>query len=1038
MKSLSLFLAGGCAMLAGSAVGPLPDGNNTIGFMHREVGRVDYAIAAIASGSTGTITLSGVPPGAEVLHAWLYADTQRQHGYPSGLTFAGQPVTLSLIGTQSAVASRNTRYAYRADVTSLVPGNGTYSWSLGAHGFGAGMLVIYRDDSLVADYDIEVHDGVYGGSSADGAHQTWAPITFTGFVVDGTAPAEMEIALYMEGGQAGYSENYLFGVGTNPLVVIAVNPAASAREWDVYDVSSFVSGGETAVRATVYENTDAVNWMCGVVRTRISPPVYDTTPPEVAIAIPADGAVLAASPADVLVTVRDESAATLESTPSLPFDPSSFPGPTAGEATASWPLVEGSNALTVVARDAYGNADQATATVVLDTVPPRVTIAAPADGAWLRTPIVELVVDVVDATATEVASSPAGVDATLPPGGGTARGDVALTEGENLLSATARDAALHAAGTSLTVWLDTVAPVLEWVAPLPGAVLAEEPAHVVVRGTDAGPTTVHIGTATVSLPPGGGLAAADVALLPGTNRIPVLVIDAAGNQVGGELPLVLDLDAPIVEILAPADGTVLGRGESPVEVVASIDDLTATSVTSTPTGIDASLPAGGGLASGPIPLVEGANTITVRATDATGRVGSDAVQVVLDTTAPELAITSPVDGDAVRGGIDFHATATDPAPGSGVARVELLVDGLVVAEHTGPPYELALDTSALADGWHTLAARAVDGKGNDATRSLAVEVDNTLPAIAWTEPTAAAVVGGAFELRFAATDACSGLVRVDQRAGGLPPALVDGSADLDPAVSAATVVGREDTTRWPDGPLALLASARDRAGNECAVTIEVDVDNTAPERCLTAPLDGAVVAGVIELRAEASDPHLASLSILVDGVVVASSACSPLAVPFDTTARLDGAMTVTAVARDVVGNTSASVAHVTLDNVALTVEPSTLNLRSRGGDNSITVRLEGPNVAMLIPTEHHGLELRVPGGNAVPSTAGFAGDDQPTDADHDGVPELTVKFDRQALIAAIRAGLAAGSTPAGGPVSVALFADGSFELGRTTLRIVGS
>jgi len=196
-----------------------------------------------------------------------------------------------------------------------------------------------------------------------------------------------------------------------------------------------------------------------------------------------------------------------------------------------------------------------------------------------------------------------------------------------------------------------------------------------------------------------------------------------------------------------------------------------------------------------------------------------------------------------------------------------------------------------------------------------------------------------------------------------------------------------------------------------------------------------VVSGLLMVTVASSDAYLASLQLLIDGLLLASSPVSPLTAPIDTTLRLDGAMVVTAVVTDLAGNQSRCAATVTVDNVAFALSPRTLDLRSRGGANSVTARLEGVNVALLLPTSMQGLELRVPGGRAVAVTADFApcGDD-----DNDNVPELTLKFDRQALIAAIRAGITAGLIDAGGTVKVTLMAGGQFAIGSDLVRIVGS
>lgn len=75
---------------------------------------------------------------------------------------------------------------------------------------------------------------------------------------------------------------------------------------------------------------------------------------------------------------------------------------------------------------------------------------------------------------------------------------------------------------------------------------------------------------------------------------------------------------------------------------------------------------------------------------------------------PAAAITAPASGATVTGAIEVTATASDDV---GVVRVEVLVDGAVVGSDAAAPYAFALDTTALANGGHSLVARAIDSAG---------------------------------------------------------------------------------------------------------------------------------------------------------------------------------------------------------------------------------------------------------------------------------------------------------------------------------------
>src|SRR6266568_1054028 len=118
----------------------------------------------------------------------------------------------------------------------------------------------------------------------------------------------------------------------------------------------------------------------------------------------------------------------------------------------------------------------------------------------------------------------------------------------------------------------------------------------------------------------------------------------------------------------------------------------------------------------------GSHTLTAVARDLLGvQYTSNSVSVTVfnDTTPPTVSITSPANGATVSGTISVSADASDNV---GVAGVQFLLDGAALgAEDTAAPYSVALDTTKVANGSHTLAATARDAAGNRAT-SLAVTV----------------------------------------------------------------------------------------------------------------------------------------------------------------------------------------------------------------------------------------------------------------------------------------------------------------------------
>jgi len=95
----------------------------------------------------------------------------------------------------------------------------------------------------------------------------------------------------------------------------------------------------------------------------------------------------------------------------------------------------------------------------------------------------------------------------------------------------------------------------------------------------------------------------------------------------------------------------------------------------------------------------------------------------VDTIQPTVAITAPGNTATVAKAVTISANASDNV---GVVGVQFTVDGANFgSEKTAAPYSAAWDTSATANGMHTLAATARDLAGNTATSTVTVTVSNT-------------------------------------------------------------------------------------------------------------------------------------------------------------------------------------------------------------------------------------------------------------------------------------------------------------------------
>src|SRR5207302_69997 len=110
-------------------------------------------------------------------------------------------------------------------------------------------------------------------------------------------------------------------------------------------------------------------------------------------------------------------------------------------------------------------------------------------------------------------------------------------------------------------------------------------------------------------------------------------------------------------------------------------------------------------------LTDGQHAVTVTVRDRAGNSGTLAATFGVDTTPPSPAALARVtEGAAVRGTVAISAAATDT--GSGVDRIQMFADGILIATAMSPTFQVSYDSHPLSEGTHTFTARAIDVVGN--------------------------------------------------------------------------------------------------------------------------------------------------------------------------------------------------------------------------------------------------------------------------------------------------------------------------------------
>jgi len=376
------------------------------------------------------------------------------------------------------------------------------------------------------------------------------------------------------------------------------------------------------------------------------------------------------------------------------------------------------------------------------------------------------------------------------------------------------------------------------------------------------------------------------------------------------LPVNVDNTPPDAAITSPAQGTYFASSSVVIEATAT-DNQTVSKVEfyrgTALLGTDTSAPYTWTWST----ASNGVHLLTVKAHDLAGNVRTSAgVTVSVDLYAPATAISAPAHNAWVRGIVPVSITASDSV---GVARVELYVDGALIGTDTSAPYAVSWDSTTVADGAHSLTARAydhVDRVGSSTT--VSVNTDNTAPDAALTSPAPGTYLRGHVTLEATASDS-RGVTKVEFYSG-------------------TTLLGTDttapysllwNTSNGTGGTQTLTVKAFDSTGNvRTSAEVEVTVDNTVPVTAVSDPAHTAHVRGTVVVSATASDNvGVERVEFYAGGTLLGTATTAPYSVNWDTATVANGSVNLTTKAYDLAGNVTVSTAlrTVTVDNAAPTV-----------------------------------------------------------------------------------------------------------------------
>jgi RHS repeat-associated protein len=759
--------------------------------------------------------------------------------------------------------------------------------------------------------------GLYGGQlTFDGS------VTLTRDVVY-VPPADPLVLAITESGQP-LAEGALFARAVTP-VVTTTGGVAPVTVSALLDGASWTSG--TVISANGEHTLAVAATDSAVPPTQLSETrrfTIDTEGPSLSIVSPPPGAVVSTSPIVVTGTVSGATSLTLLGGQVVLQEGGVFSAPV--------PLVEGTNPLRLVARDAAGNETSRDLPVVLDTLPPVVSLTSPSPGSCLAAgttltvagryidahprpagapegPAVSLTLTLPSGAATPI---PAGVEAT-----GAFTGSLPIpegTEGSATLLATATDALGNVSRVLSSLRLDSAAPEVSISsdgAPFPGSGTGAAPPPGAI------PTFVNRALAARALVRDGAAAAPAATLTldgqayaegtpiaaEGNHLLVARVTDCAGHESAAYAFFSVDTTAPALLATVPTENALLKEPVTTFTGTASADVATVTvggqSVTPTP-GADSTT-----FSLAPFAWREGHNTVVVELVDRAGNRASFTRTFQVKTTGPVVEIL--LGGVPLGTGKTFFAPVTpeirtnEPLSGSGAATLTTTLDGA--------PY--ALGTPIAAAGPHTLTASVVDAAGTLASAEASFTIDTSGgPSVVITSPVDGQTLPGP-------TVDVSGTVSAAPSAGPAAVRVNGRGAVVSVAGGTWTLAG---LPLEPDAPNDIVAVAVDALGRSTSAVVQVLVRSDGPKLVLLSPAEGTrtnrrridVVGAVVGGPSSTADGlvHAGALSATID----ATGSFRLLDVPL-----ADGASTLSVTAVDAQGRTGEAHVTVASDTTAPTV-----------------------------------------------------------------------------------------------------------------------
>ena len=329
-------------------------------------------------------------------------------------------------------------------------------------------------------------------------------------------------------------------------------------------------------------------------------------------------------------------------------------------------------------------------------------------------------------------------------------------------------------------------------------------------------------------------------------------------------------------------------------------------------------------------------SVAVDAFDAAGNVSAPSAVAGSTSACPDTMPPSAPTGLAQSGATESSVSLGWSASSDnvGVVGYGVYVNGVL---RSSTAVASATVSGLVCGSSYTFAVDAYDAAGNRSTQASATMATAGCPpdAVAPTVPTGLGISGATqstLSLSWAPSSDNVGVAGYDVYRGGVSVGTT--------TATGFTFAGLSCGTTYSVAVDAFDAAGNVSAPSAVAGSTSACPDTTPPSVSVTAPANGTTVSGIAPVSASAADNiGVVGVQFKLDGVnLAAEDTTAPFAIAWDTSTAANGSHVITAVARDVAGNSTVSTPITVTVNNAL-AQPTVL---PAAGANGVTV---GPGFA---------------------------------------------------------------------------------------------